>query len=229
MNKEAAPLSQWLDTDWSAICYSINSGPHWQASLASALSFIFSTTDTIRVGKGSITVFLAKIIQSFTADFHSHLTTATLKGRCPTLDFLFENEVLSSASWGGSLLINGAVRALKKEKPLPMPVSLVSQCCCLLCTWHHNIGREAGLRFHTHPSHERLSMWESLKCIHAHIVEEAQGHNNGCRGLACLSEPKTTFSVSLAAGMFELYNSAGSHRWECHMWALIKCSHRPCD
>lgn len=41
MNKEAAPFSQWRDPDWSAICYNINSRPHWQASLLSALSCIF--------------------------------------------------------------------------------------------------------------------------------------------------------------------------------------------
>lgn len=100
----------------------------------------------------------------------------------------------------------------KNEMPLRLPVSTVTRYHCSLCTWHYTIGREAGLRFHTHPCHERLSMWESLKCIHAHNVEEAWGHNNGCQGLACLSELKTTFSVSLAAGMFELYNPAGSHR-----------------
>lgn len=112
----------------------------------------------------------------------------------------------------------------KNETPLPLTVSLVSWCCCVLCTWHYTIGREAGLRFHTHPCHERLSMWESLKCIHAHNVEEARGHSNGCQGLVCLSELKTTFSVSLAAGMSELYNPAGGHRWECHIWDLIKCN-----
>lgn len=80
-----------------------------------------------------------------------------------------------------------------------------------------------SLRIHTHPCHERLRTWELLKCIHAHNVEEAQGHSNGCQGLVRLSELRTTFSVSLAAGMFELYNPAGSHSWECHMWALIKC------
>lgn len=45
-----------------------------------------------------------------------------------------------------------------------------------------------------------------------HSVEEARGHGNGCQGLVCLSELKTKFSVSLATGMFELYNPAGGHR-----------------
>ena len=58
----------------------------------------------------------------------------------------------------------------------------------------------------------------------AHNVEEARGHSNGCQGLVCLSELKTTFSVSLAAGMFELYNPAGGRRWERHVWLLIKCN-----
>lgn len=84
-------------------------------------------------------------------------------------------------------------------------------------------GGWGGVRIHTHPRRERLSTWELLKCIHAHNVEEAQGRSNGCQGLARLSELRTTFSVSLAAGMLRLYNPAGSHSWECHMWALIKC------
>lgn len=79
-----------------------------------------------------------------------------------------------------------------------------------LITLRHRQG--SGLcGFHTQPCHERLSMWESLKCIHAQSVVEARGHGNGCQGLVCLSELKTTFSVSLTAGMFELYNPAGHH------------------
>ena len=83
-------------------------------------------------------------------------------------------------------------------------VSQLSISILLLLTVHlapHYTYRDAGLRFHTHPCHERLSMWELLKCIHAHNVEEARGHSNGCQGLVCLSELKTTFSVSLAAGL----------------------------
>lgn len=42
MNKEAVPFSHWLDPDWSAICYNINSSPYWQAPLATTLTCIFS-------------------------------------------------------------------------------------------------------------------------------------------------------------------------------------------
>lgn len=119
-----------------------------------------------------------------------------------------------------------AVTVCKNETPLPPPVSLASWYRCELCTWHSTIGRgrEGWLRIsHTSPVMKDWAMWESLKCIHAHNVEEARGHSNGCQGLVCLSELKTIFSVSLAAGVFELYNPAGSRRWECHMRALIKC------
>lgn len=55
--------------------------------------------------------------------------------------------------------------------PAPLPVCLARSYYCYTL-WY--IGVEAGSGFPTHPCHKRLSMWESLKCIHAHIVEEAR-------------------------------------------------------
>lgn len=62
---------------------------------------------------------------------------------------------------------------------------------------------------------EHVGVIEMYSC--SHCRGSTRAHGNGCQRLVCLSEPKTTFSVSLAAGM--LYNPAGGHRWECHMWA----------
>lgn len=127
MNKEAAPFSQWLDTDWSAICYNINSSPHWQASLASALSCIFSTS-TIHVAIDSIPTDSTQrndsceechivlysgffpLIWLWNLIINKKCSCLVINvdwTSCPTLDFLIENWVLSSVCYWQFLLKDG--------------------------------------------------------------------------------------------------------------------------